>query len=66
MVKSFTRWDLALRQQIRPNLYVLLNVNNLTNVEEGTLVLNRVQGWRLPNDREIYGTTVDFGLRLVL
>jgi len=66
VVKSFTRWDLALRQQIRPNLYVLLNVNNLTNVEEGTIVLNRVQGWRLPNDREIYGTTVDFGLRLVL
>lgn len=66
MVKGFTRWDLALRQQLRSNLFLLLNVNNLTNVEEGSIVLNRVQDWQLPNDREIYGTTIDLGLRLLL
>jgi TonB-dependent receptor len=66
VVKGFTRWDLALRQQLRSNLFLLLNVNNLTNVEEGSIVLNRVQDWRLPNDREIYGTTIDLGLRLLL
>ncbi len=61
---AFTRWDLAIKQQITSNISVLMNVNNLTNVEEGTSILNRLQKWELLNDSEIYGLTADLGFRI--
>ena len=64
VVDSFTRWDFVLKQEIFKNASVLLNVNNFTNVEEGTSSLNRVQGWHLLNTSEVYGLTGDLGLRL--
>ena len=66
VVNGFTRWDLALKQQVFNNLFLMLNLNNFTGVKEGTTVLNRVQGWHLLNDSETYGFTADFGVRLTL
>jgi outer membrane receptor protein involved in Fe transport len=64
VVDRFTRWDFVLKQEIFKNASVLLNVNNFTNVEEGSSNLNRVQGWYLLNTSEVYGLTGDLGLRL--
>ncbi|HUF09934.1 MAG TPA: TonB-dependent receptor [Rhodothermales bacterium] len=63
---SFTRWDLAVKQQILDNIHVVFNLNNVTGVEEGTTVVNRVQDWRLRNDSETYGFSADFGVRITL
>jgi outer membrane receptor protein involved in Fe transport len=64
VVNAFTRLDLALRQQITPNIAVVMNVNNLTNIEERTSVVNRGAGLKLLNTRELYGLTADVGVRL--
>jgi TonB-dependent receptor len=65
VVDAFTRLDLALRQQITPNIEILMNVNNLTNIEERTSAVNREAGLKLPNTRELYGRSADLGVRLL-
>ncbi|MDZ7372620.1 MAG: TonB-dependent receptor [candidate division KSB1 bacterium] len=60
---AFTRWDVAVKQQITPHVALIVNLNNITNTREGTSVLNRVQKWDLLNTDEIYGFTADAGLR---
>ncbi|HOH09242.1 MAG TPA: TonB-dependent receptor, partial [bacterium] len=60
--RAYTRVDLALRQGISKNISLFLNVNNLTDVEEGTSVRNRVFDRNLFNMSEKYGTTADFGV----
>ena len=64
VTNAFTRIDLALKQGITRNLSLFLNVNNLTNVEDGTSVYNRVYGVKLFNQSEKYGTTADFGVTI--
>jgi hypothetical protein len=61
---AFTRLDLTIKQRITKDIFVLLNVNNMTNVEEGTTIANRIQGWRLLNESEKYGLTADLGVRV--
>jgi TonB-dependent receptor len=63
-VNSFTKWDLALKQEVSNYLSLFLNVNNLTNQQEGTSRINTVRNWRLPRMKELYGTTANLGLRL--
>ncbi len=63
---AFTRWDLAFKQNVGRRLALLLNVNNLTGVEEQALSYNSQLDRTLLGDSQIYGTTVDFGLRLDL
>ncbi|MCR4437471.1 MAG: TonB-dependent receptor [bacterium] len=63
---AYTRWDLAVKQQITPNLAVMFNVNNISNIHEGISVLNRIQGWDLLSTDEIYGISADLGLRMSL
>ncbi len=62
VTNAYTRVDLALRQGISKNISLFLNVNNLTDVEEGTSVRNRVFDRNLFNMSEKYGTTADFGV----
>jgi TonB-dependent receptor len=62
VTKAFTRIDLALKQGITKNLSLFLNVNNVTNVEDGSIIYNRVYNRKLFNQSEKYGTTVDFGV----
>jgi len=61
---SYSRWDIALKQQVLDNLSLILNVNNITDTKEGATIANRLTEWRLPDTNNRYGTTVDFGVRL--
>ena len=63
---GYTRVDLAFTQAIGDRLRLLLNVNNLSGVEESSLQYRPFLDRTLVNNSEIYGTTVDFGLRLAL
>jgi hypothetical protein len=63
---SFTRWDLALKQKISENFSVMLNINNITNVAEGTSIKNRLTGWTLQQTSQKYGTTADLSVRVTL
>jgi len=64
VTNAYTRVDLALRQGISRNISLFLNVNNLTDVEEGTSIRNRVFNRNLFNLSEKYGTTADFGVNV--
>jgi len=63
---SFSRLDLAIKQQFTDNLAVMLNLNNLTNSAERTSLVNRIQGWELISSSERYGLTGNLGIRLTL
>ena len=60
--KAFTRIDLALKQRILNNFSLVLNVNNITNVEEGNFNYNGILDTKRFNRSEKYGTTIDFGI----
>lgn len=66
VTNAFTRVDLAVKQGITKNLALFLNVSNLTNVEDGSSIINRVHDRKLFNQSEKYGTTADFGLTVQL
>jgi outer membrane receptor protein involved in Fe transport len=66
VTNAFTRLDLALKQQITDYLSLYLNVSNLTNVEDGSSIYNRVEDRKLFNQSEKYGLTADFGVTLQL
>ncbi len=62
----FTRVDLTIKQGITENIEVFFNVSNLTNIEEGSSILNRVYDRKLFRNSEMYGVTADFGVMLKL
>lgn len=64
VVNEFSRWDLAIKQEINENIAVLFNLNNFTNSEEGTSIKNRIMGWTLPDWSEKYGVTADLGVKI--
>jgi hypothetical protein len=67
IVNAFAKWDLALKQQIIPAVALFLNVNNFTNRQESTSRFNSVFDWGyLPRTAELYGATVEIGVRLLL
>ncbi|MFO7447696.1 MAG: TonB-dependent receptor [Ignavibacteriaceae bacterium] len=63
---EFTRLDLAFKQKVTDYLSLFLNINNLTDVEDGTSQLNREFNRTLFNQSEKYGLTADFGVTLQL
>jgi len=65
VVNQFSRWDLAIKQDINPNFSVLFNLNNFTNTEEGTSIKNRIMGWTLPDWSEKYGPSAELGLKIM-
>jgi len=64
ITNAFTRIDLALKQKITNYLSLFLNVSNLTNVEDGSSIYNRVEDRKLFNESEKYGLTADFGVTM--
>jgi TonB-dependent receptor len=62
VTNAFTRVDLALKQKINKNISILINISNLTNIEDGNSIVNRVFNRRLFNQSEKYGLTADFGI----
>jgi TonB-dependent receptor len=63
---SYTRWDVSLKQRVTPNVSLLFNLNNFTNIEEATSIVNRNAGWDLLNTSRKYGLAADFGVRVDL
>jgi TonB-dependent receptor len=66
VTKSFSRWDLAVKQQVTPNISLLFNVNNILDVEEDLSLINRIQGWDLLDESNRYGMSADLGVRVTL
>mgnify|MGYP000004232738 CR=1 FL=1 len=63
---EYTRWDLAIRQKITPNIVLMMSLNNLSDTKEGTNIINRINHWNFVGNRERYGMTADFGIRIEL
>ncbi|MFH0991091.1 MAG: TonB-dependent receptor [bacterium] len=62
---SYTRWDLALKQRVMENISIIVNLNNISNVQEGTAIANRLHSeWVLPDVHTRYGFTADVGVRI--
>jgi TonB-dependent receptor len=67
IVDPFTKWDLAVKQQISSKISLFANVNNIFNKKESTSRYNNLFSWGyLPRTEELYGTSVDFGARVSL
>jgi TonB-dependent receptor len=64
--RQFERWDLSFKQDIDQMFSVGLNINNLTNTTEGTILENVPDGYRLEVNSYRYGTTADLWLRISL
>jgi TonB-dependent receptor len=64
--RQFERWDLSFKQDIDQMFSVGLNINNLTNTTEGTILENVPEGYRLEVNSYRYGTTADLWLRVSL
>lgn len=61
---EFTRYDLAIKQQINKKVSIMLNINNLTNTNEGTSLVDRIDNRTYINNEETYGMTADLGVRV--
>jgi outer membrane receptor protein involved in Fe transport len=66
LTDKYTKWDLALKQQLTDNISVLFNLNNFTDMSEGTSIKNQITGWRLLDTMQRYGLNADLGLRVNL
>ena len=44
----------------------MLNLNNLSSIEEESFLKNNLTGWRILDGSEKYGLTIDFGVRVTL
>lgn len=64
--KSFGRLDLSLKQGITNQFSVGLNINNLTDAEEGVYLANDAAHWRVQTSSWRYGTTADMWLKFTL
>jgi TonB-dependent receptor len=64
--RSFERWDLSLKQEINEIFSCGLNINNLTNTTEGTLLEDVRDGYRLELNSYRFGTTADLWLKISL
>jgi TonB-dependent receptor len=62
VTNAFTRIDVALKQGITRYLSLFMNLSNITNVEDGRSVYNRVFDRKLFDQSEKYGMTADFGV----
>ena len=64
VTRPFTRIDIALKQKITDYLSLFVNINNVTNVEEGSDLESRQYGLTLFDQSEKYGLTADFGVTM--
>ncbi len=64
VTQAFTRFDVALKQKVTDNISLFLNLNNITNIEEGSELNRRQYGYILFDQSEKYGLTLDFGITM--
>ncbi|HEY5614715.1 MAG TPA: TonB-dependent receptor, partial [Bacteroidota bacterium] len=63
---AFTRVDVTLKYKVMKYATLFLNLNNLTNIEDGSSLSNRLYARTLFDQSEKYGLTADFGVTLEL
>lgn len=66
VIDEYFRVDLALKQVINDYMSIMLNINNLTNINDQRSTLNRILNWDLLRASESYGLTGDLGIRINL
>jgi TonB-dependent receptor len=66
VTKPITRIDITLKQKVTDYLAAFLNINNVTNIEDGSQLERRQYGTILFDQSEKYGLTADFGVTLQL
>jgi TonB-dependent receptor len=67
VVDPFTKWDLALKQEVNSHISLFLSVENIFNNVDKRSQYNKIFDWGyLPLQSESYGTTLDLGVRLSL
>jgi len=66
VIKGFDRIDLALKQKITDYLTIMLNINNLTDIEDVNTVQDRKNNYTLPNTSQHFGLTAEFGVNVEL
>jgi outer membrane receptor protein involved in Fe transport len=67
VVDEFVKWDLSLKEQLTSIISLTLNVNNIFNRQETRSRYNDKFDWGyLPTSAQLYGTTIDFGVRVSL
>ena len=57
-----TRWDLAIQQKIYDNISIYLDVNNISDRPERSLL----GVWNYPTDEQFFGWTADVGIKFKL
>jgi outer membrane cobalamin receptor len=67
IVGEFIKWDLALKEQVTQKISLVLNIDNLFNKPETRYNYNNVFDWGyLPTQSNLYGRTLDLGVRVLL
>lgn len=66
IIGSYTRFDLAAKYNVTKNISVLLNIANLTNIQEDNWLDNQVNLYKILRSSEYYGLTADLGVRIEL
>jgi TonB-dependent receptor len=71
IVDPFFKMDITLKHRISKMFTLVLNINNVTNrsettSEENTVTINNIPYWKNPKTAELYGRTIDLGLRVSL
>jgi len=66
VTNGFTRLDLSAKQVINDYISVMLNLNNLTNVQEGQSIYDHFLNKQLLSYSQKYGLTGDLGVRITL
>ncbi|MFA6456339.1 MAG: TonB-dependent receptor [Bacteroidota bacterium] len=64
---AYTRWDITVKQKVTDFIALTVNLNNITNTQEGRTYADRYHPeWILPNVNSRFGTTADLGIRVEL
>ncbi len=58
--RAFSRWDLAVKQELKNGVSFFLNVNNITNTPEFVFL---AADQRFPVEEEYFGWTADLGVK---
>ncbi len=66
IIGAYTRVDLSLKYQLLDNIALLFNANNLNNIDEDDIQKNTIHDYDILRRSELYGTTMDFGIRFDL
>ena len=66
VVNPFTRWDFSAKQNINDRIAVMFNLDNFTNAEEGTSLVDRTHNWTLLTTSQKFGLSANLGVQVTV